>query len=56
MKQLLVTAPTSVFTKSQFTAKGYSTHMNFVYDKKVATKFRRLKEWDFYQICFDDYV
>ena len=56
MKQLLVTTPTPAFTKTQFTAKGYSTHMNFVYDKKVAAKFRRLKEWDFYQICFGDYV
>ena len=35
--------------------KGYARHMNFVYDKK-ATKlpFLRLKEWDFYQVHFDD--
>lgn len=31
---------------------GYSRHMNFVLDKKLATS-RRLKEWDFYQIHFD---
>lgn len=34
---------------------GYARHMNFVYDKK-ATKFPslKLKEWDFYQVHFDD--
>ncbi len=55
MKQLNVTSSTPVFTKGHFTAKGYSTHMNFVYDKKAA-KSRNLKEWDFYQIYFEDYV
>lgn len=33
---------------------GYATHMNFVYDKKYVKKPLRLKEWDFYQIHFDD--
>ena len=33
---------------------GYATHMNFVYDKKAVKKPSRLKEWDFYQIHFDD--
>ena len=33
---------------------GYAKHMNFVYDKKSVKTPMRLKEWDFYQIHFDD--
>lgn len=55
MEQTFVQTPTEVFTKKQFTARGYSTHMNFVYDKKAA-KCSALKEWDFYQILCGDYV
>ncbi|MCH5157309.1 MAG: DUF2804 domain-containing protein [Clostridiales bacterium] len=33
---------------------GYATHMNFVYNKKDVKRQNRLKEWDFYQIHFDD--
>lgn len=33
---------------------GYAKHMNFVYDKKDVKRPSRLKEWDFYQIHFDD--
>ena len=36
------------------TVAGYATHMNFVYDKKAVKRSFRLKEWDFYQIHFDD--
>lgn len=53
--QNLVSAPTQVFSKGHFMANGYSTHMNFVYDKKAA-KSTRLKEWDFYQIQCGDIV
>ncbi len=33
-------------------ARGYSRHMNFVYNNK-SVRTPRLKEWDFYQIHFD---
>lgn len=47
--QNLISTPTDVFSNGRFVADGYSTHMNFVFDKKDV-KSRRLKEWDFYQI------
>ena len=42
-------------SRGNLIAKGFARHMNFVYDKK-ATKLPslRLKEWDFYQVHFDD--
>lgn len=43
------------FSKRRFAANGYSTHMNFVYDKKAARS-GRLKEWDFYQILCGNVV
>ena len=34
---------------------GYARHFNFIYDKKQAKLPRlKLKEWDFYQVHFDD--
>ena len=34
---------------------GYARHFNFTYDKKQAKlPFLRLKEWDFYQVHFDE--
>ena len=41
--------------KGNLLSAGYARHMNFVYDKKK-TKLPslRLKEWDFYQVHFDD--
>ena len=33
---------------------GFARHMHFVYDKKSVKKQGRLKEWDFYQIHFDN--
>ena len=40
--------------KGNLAVAGYARHMNFVYDKKAVKKQLRLKEWDFYQIHFDD--
>ena len=35
---------------------GYARHMNFIYDKKTAKlPPLKLKEWDFYQVHFDDH-
>ena len=33
---------------------GFAKHMYFVYDKNAVRKRWRLKEWDFYQVHFDD--
>ena len=33
---------------------GYAKHMNVVYDNKLAKPSARLKEWDFYQVHFDE--
>lgn len=54
-KQSLISSPTQVFAKGHFRANGYSTRMNFVYDKKAARS-GRLKEWNFYQIQCGDAV
>lgn len=35
---------------------GYAFHSYYTYDKKVVRKKNKLKEWDFYQILFDDKV
>ena len=40
--------------KGNLKTRGYAKHMNFVYDKKFAKPSSRLKEWDFYQIHFDE--
>ena len=40
--------------KGNLAVAGYARHMNFIYDKKAVKKQLRLKEWDFYQIHFDD--
>lgn len=55
MKQTFVATPTPLLENGKLKTAGYSTHMNFIYDGKTV-KSRRLKEWDFYQILFGDYV
>lgn len=55
MKQTFVATPTPLLENGKLKTAGFSTHMNFIYDGKTV-KSRRLKEWDFYQILFGDYV
>lgn len=41
--------------KGNLLTSGYARHMNFTYDKKnVRFPALRLKEWDFYQVHFDE--
>lgn len=48
MQQDLITKQMVLLQKGKLCAKGYSTQMNFIYDKKQVRG--SLKEWDFYQI------
>lgn len=54
MKEILTTQPLLDFQGNLMTS-GFARHMNFIYDKKaIKSRPLRLKEWDFYQIHFDN--
>lgn len=55
MQQRLITDATPLLAGGKLQTSGYSTKMNFVYDKKEVSS-RALKEWDFYQIICGDKV
>ena len=42
-------------SRGNLLVRGFARHMNFIYDKKsTRVPVLRLKEWDFYQVHFDD--
>lgn len=54
MSQKQITEKTQLLADGNLLEAGYSTHMNFVYDRREARG--KFKEWDFYQILCGNVV